>query len=237
MASKASVSIMKAAERGTLRKYLNQYLKMCHAGEDDAPSNTVKIFPNLAGFCYFMGCGLNALTELQMAYPEEADYIRTVMEDALFHHPALPAGIAKLYMQARLGYTFPKKSRAKKPEQPMQIQVIYEPPSPEKSAEQAPAPEPAQQKSEQEQEQVPASQQAESPAGQAMPDPQQEPAQEQTAPTQQPEPMQEHPRQTQKTAPERPTENIMCPLFACPPPGVGTQNRLNDARFKRLRYG
>ena len=81
-------TLTEAAQNGTLRDSLIQYIEYCRCpgGTDSQPTpgsnrRPRRLFPNLAGFCFWMECGFSAFQELQSTYPNEADLILCAMED------------------------------------------------------------------------------------------------------------------------------------------------------------
>ena len=102
MSMQSSVSLTEAAEQGKLKEYLNQYLESCRTDDSTAPQQ--QCFPNLAGFCFWMGCGIRALEALEEDYPDEIDHIKTVMEAEAFNAAFRCPAIIQLYLKKRLGY-------------------------------------------------------------------------------------------------------------------------------------
>ena len=127
MALQTSVSLTEAARQGKLRKYLNQYLKSCLPQEGDPSKRRERNFPNLAGFCRWMGCGMQALDELKETAPKDADYLEAVMEDEALNAFYRPATIILAYLKKRLGYAENKSAPATQKQQ-TKICVIFEPP-------------------------------------------------------------------------------------------------------------
>ena len=90
-----------AAERGRLRKLVEQYLKACRPEGEDRKSGR---FPNLAGFCRWLGHGTESIERLRVSYPEEADYLLAVMEDEALNSPVLSPTVVSAYLKRRLAY-------------------------------------------------------------------------------------------------------------------------------------
>ena len=90
-----------AARSGKLEKLIAQYLAFCRkAGEEKKGGR----FPNLAGFCRWTGYGMEAVENLRLTYPEEADYLVAVMEDEALNSPALSPTVVGAYLKRRLCY-------------------------------------------------------------------------------------------------------------------------------------
>lgn len=110
MALQTYGTLTEAAEEGRLRKSLKQYLKSCLPPEGAAQNPLGRArqpsgrFPNLAGFCCWMNCGMSAFEALKHSYPEEADYIETAMEDAALNAVSVSPLLILLYLKKRLGY-------------------------------------------------------------------------------------------------------------------------------------
>ena len=86
---------------GSVEKKLHAYLQRCH-GEEDGGA-----FPNLAGFCRYLGVGIRTFCELGAQYPAAYDAVMTQLEDEALNANRLPANSASLtaaYFKRRLGY-------------------------------------------------------------------------------------------------------------------------------------
>ena len=95
-----SESLEDAAENGRLRRLIERYLKFCRAPEEKKGGR----FPNLAGFCRWMGCGIEAIDQLRLTHPGEADYLVAVMEDEALNSPVLSPTVVGAYLKRRLAY-------------------------------------------------------------------------------------------------------------------------------------
>ena len=126
MALQRSVSLTQAAEQGKLKEYLNQYLESCMPKDSaDSDHPTHRLIPNLARFCYWMGCGISKLEALGEDYPDEVDYIKTVLEDEALNATFQSPAIIQAYLKKRLGYAAEKKKSPRNRRQ--KIICIYEP--------------------------------------------------------------------------------------------------------------
>ena len=90
-----------AARTGRLKKWLNEYLAECHPAQGGKKDGR---FPNLAGFCRWLGCGMEGMERLRLTYPDEADYLTAVMEDEALNSPILSPTIVGAYLKRRLCY-------------------------------------------------------------------------------------------------------------------------------------
>ena len=84
---------------GSIEARLRTYLARCHDKED--------AFPNLAGFCRYLGIGIRTFMALGERYPAAYDTVMTQLEDEALNAQHLPANSASLtaaYFKRRLGY-------------------------------------------------------------------------------------------------------------------------------------
>lgn len=79
---------------------LNSYLNSCHLAQEKRGDT----FPNLAGFCRYLGCGISEFERLQTAKPELYDQICAILEDEALNAEISPS-ILNAYLKKRLGYT------------------------------------------------------------------------------------------------------------------------------------
>ena len=122
---KKSVSLEEITEKGQLQKYLNRYLKSCKAPPDADPKKELGKFPNLAGFCRWLGCGISEADSLRISHPKEADWLNAVMEDEAFNGSArLSPTLLSAYLKRRLGYA--DKSEAVSGTDCGEMRVIFE---------------------------------------------------------------------------------------------------------------
>ena len=96
-----SETLESAAENGRLEKLLRRYLKSCREAEDGKKGGR---FPNMAGFCRWLGCGIGSLDRLRAADPDAADYLCAVMEDEALNSPVLSPTVVGAYLKRRLAY-------------------------------------------------------------------------------------------------------------------------------------
>ncbi len=90
-------------ESGRIEEKLRVYLAACH-GNEEGEENA---FPNLAGFCRYLGVGIRTFAALGEEYPAAYDGVMTQLEDEALNAQRLPANSASLtaaYFKRRLGY-------------------------------------------------------------------------------------------------------------------------------------
>ena len=97
-------SLEDALKRGRLKYHLQKYLNSCRPPPDADPKQVHGKFPNIAGFCRFMGFGISDFEALRISHPEAANYIRTVLEDEALNAHSLSPTLAAAYLKRRLGY-------------------------------------------------------------------------------------------------------------------------------------
>ena len=117
--------LMAAAKRGKLKPLLELYLKSCQReGDADAKKSTAT-FPNLAGFCRFIGCGLAAMELLRDGNPEVYDYVCTVLEDEALRYSVSPT-VMSAYLKQRLGLGEKPGDSGTKSTECGQLKLVFE---------------------------------------------------------------------------------------------------------------
>ena len=100
-------SKLSETDGGEITKLLEQYLLLCRTdGEnDDGKKKKCKdtIFPNLAGFCRFIGISTSELEAYGEKFSTEYERILTVLEDEALNSGLSPALVSS-YLKKRLGY-------------------------------------------------------------------------------------------------------------------------------------
>lgn len=94
-------ALVRAAENGRLLGRLEAYVKSCRPTEAES-KKAVGAFPNLAGFCRFLRCGMSAMEALRVACPTVHDYVCTVLEDEALRFSLSPT-VMSAYLKQRLG--------------------------------------------------------------------------------------------------------------------------------------
>ena len=120
-----AVSLRKAAESGRLNIYLNRYLEECRTAQPGDARKPGGRFPNLAGFCRWLGCGISEIEALKLSHPDAADHLAAVMEDEALNSTApLSPTVINAYLKRRLGYA--DKAEAAAQAECGDLQVIFE---------------------------------------------------------------------------------------------------------------
>ena len=121
----SAAQLVRAAERGRLKRYLELYLKSCREeGEPDSKKNNAP-FPNLAGFCRFIGCGLSSMELVRDSCPEAYDYVCTVLEDEALRYSISPT-VMSAYLKQRLGLGEKPTDSGGKSTECGQLRLVFE---------------------------------------------------------------------------------------------------------------
>ena len=100
-----------ACRHGILGHILEEYIASCH-GANEASSPTDKRtkglgrgdrFPNLAGFCRYLGCSTEEWFAMEAEHPTAFGRLRATLEDEALNAAMSPTVIAA-YLKKRLGY-------------------------------------------------------------------------------------------------------------------------------------
>ena len=109
-----------ALNGGKIRILLEEYLRNCHTDNNQGSPQESKrkkdnetVFPNLAGFCRFIGIGTSELEDFGRENPCEYGKILAVLEDEALNSTISPT-LVSAYLKKRLGYdgTKPQESSA-----------------------------------------------------------------------------------------------------------------------------
>ena len=101
---------------GKLFNLVYGYLEQCKNGADEdkeggrGKGKTKGKFPNIAGFCRFIGVGISDITEFGAAYPSEYDRLLAIFEDEALNSE-LSASLLSAYMKKRMLYSSEDLSR------------------------------------------------------------------------------------------------------------------------------
>ncbi|MBE6634105.1 MAG: hypothetical protein E7620_07180 [Ruminococcaceae bacterium] len=98
------ISLEAAVTGGKLKSYLSRYLESCQPPPNADPKKGGGRFPNLAGFCRWLGCGISEVEALRLTHPVEADRLCAVMEDEALNTALLSPTVISAYLKRRLGY-------------------------------------------------------------------------------------------------------------------------------------
>jgi hypothetical protein len=90
---------------------LEEYIALCHPVQETeeaksrsrVSSNPSGRFPNLAGFCRFIGCSTEEWLAFEQEYPVPFGRLRAVLEDEALNASLSPTVIGA-YLKKRLGY-------------------------------------------------------------------------------------------------------------------------------------
>ena len=85
-----------------------RYILDCRGGDEGVE----KRFPNIAGFCRFLGISRRRYEELGELYPEELGIIEATFEDEALNNGCISTSLLSLYLKARLGYAEAKSEKA-----------------------------------------------------------------------------------------------------------------------------
>ena len=104
-------SLLEICQEERIDELLERYIVFCSGVQngDGKKQTTKNAFPNLAGFCRYLGVGINDLSELSNTYPKEYERIMTVLEDEALNS-GLSATLLSAYLKKRLGYDTPSGS-------------------------------------------------------------------------------------------------------------------------------
>ena len=103
-------SNIEALNGGNIRILLEEYLRNCHTDNNQGSPQESKrkkdnetVFPNLAGFCRFIGISTSEFEAFGKSNTYEYSKILTVLEDEALNSGASPA-LVSAYLKKRLGY-------------------------------------------------------------------------------------------------------------------------------------
>ena len=95
------VAFESAATDAELLEQLEAYLQSCHPTQNEDRKKTAVPFPNLAGFCRWLGWGGSEMELLKKSSPELYDRICTVLEDEALNSD-LSASVLTAYLKQRI---------------------------------------------------------------------------------------------------------------------------------------
>ena len=104
--------LQQACEQAMLPELLEEYIAFCYALPTDEPLTEKKgkkyvpaglRFPNLAGFCRYIGSSIEEWTKAEQRHPKEFGRLRAVLEDEALNAAMSPTVISA-YLKKRLGY-------------------------------------------------------------------------------------------------------------------------------------
>ncbi len=108
-----SEELYRACEVGLIGQLAEEYITSCTAqkngdGESTSKKKTAK-FPNLAGFCRYLGISREKYERLSKKYPEAFGELEAILEDEALNSD-VSASVLTAYLKRRLGYTESDKS-------------------------------------------------------------------------------------------------------------------------------
>ena len=118
-------TMIKAAANGRLVRKLKEYLASCRPPPDADTKKKDCTFPNLAGFCRFLGCGVSSLDELRAAYPAQYGLVCATLEDEALNFSLSPT-VLTAYLKQRLGYGEKLDTTPSGSAECGQLQLIFE---------------------------------------------------------------------------------------------------------------
>ena len=127
-------SLREMCASGRLYSMLNDYVASCikptPEDEEGACDKATKkrvpkrsAFPNLAGFCRYLGIGTGELDEIRNDYPLEYGRMLTVLEDEALNSE-MSATLLSAYLKKRLGYD--SSLQKESPEEALQISFEHD---------------------------------------------------------------------------------------------------------------
>jgi hypothetical protein len=104
-------SLLQICQEERIDELLDGYIVFCSADQnvERKKQSSKNSFPNLAGFCRYLGIGITDLNELSDTHPKEYERIMTVLEDEALNS-GLSATLLSAYLKKRLGYDTPSGS-------------------------------------------------------------------------------------------------------------------------------
>jgi hypothetical protein len=124
MGRKRRSSLARDAEMGKLPRLLKSYLESCHAENEFGERKSKERFPNLAGFCRWIGCGIGEAEELKSSHPQLYGCICAILEDEALNANISPT-LINAYLKQRLGYA-EKPTAVDKRTDCGQLRLIFE---------------------------------------------------------------------------------------------------------------
>lgn len=98
-------ALFEAQEQGIsandLPALLNAYLEFCKQKKEEDAKKQAELFPNLAGFCRWLGCGTEEFAKLEKLHPRLCDRILAILEDEALNSQ-LSSSTLNAYLKQRL---------------------------------------------------------------------------------------------------------------------------------------
>ena len=124
-----SEPLQKACEVGLIGQLAEEYITSClfekqnGEGETSSKKKTTR-FPNVAGFCRYLGISRDKYERISKKYPEEFGELEAILEDEALNSD-VSASVLTAYLKKRLGYTEGEK-KEKTELETGQIRLIFE---------------------------------------------------------------------------------------------------------------
>ena len=116
------VAFESAATDAELLEQLEAYLQSCHPTQNEDRKKTAVPFPNLAGFCRWLGWGGSEMELLKKSAPELYDRICTVLEDEALNSD-LSASVLTAYLKQRIWHSDVAENSAVESDQ---LRLVFE---------------------------------------------------------------------------------------------------------------
>lgn len=118
-------ALVEAVRKKKLDRLLKSYLTECRTPPNTDTKRSGGSFPNLAGFCRFLGGGIEDFDALRAFDPAAADRLCSVFEDeALNCSQLLSPTVVSAYLKHRLGYG--EKTEAPSGAEAGEVRVIFD---------------------------------------------------------------------------------------------------------------
>ena len=108
--SKSNLTLQSACEVGLMGQLAEEYITSCHTMPKNptvAEGSSKKIeskFPNVAGFCRYLGISREKYERMSKKYPEEFGELEAILEDEALNSD-VSASVLTAYLKKRLGYS------------------------------------------------------------------------------------------------------------------------------------
>ena len=110
-----NLTLQSVCEVGLIGQLAEEYISSCHSTpkhKTEADSSSKKNeskFPNVAGFCRYLGISREKYERLSKKYPEEFGELEAMLEDEALNSD-VSASVLTAYLKKRLGYSDSVKS-------------------------------------------------------------------------------------------------------------------------------
>ena len=124
-----SESLQTVCEVGLIGQLAEEYITNCLSekqngeGETSSKKKTAR-FPNVAGFCRYLGISRDKYERISKKYPEEFGELEAILEDEALNSD-VSASVLTAYLKKRLGYTDNEKKEKTELESG-QMRLVFE---------------------------------------------------------------------------------------------------------------